>query len=177
MLATAGALAVAVRGGLDAADLGCAPADLVPGARTGAAATGVLAAAVAGAVAPPGTRGLFADARVTEASGGRAAYEMLVRIPFTTALTEELLFRGAVLGSWRRAIGAPGAVVVSSAAFGVWHVLPALESHTHNPAGARISARGPVADPPTSSGPSSPRRRPVPRSPRSDSGAAAWSRR
>ncbi|MBM3660168.1 MAG: CPBP family intramembrane metalloprotease, partial [Actinobacteria bacterium] len=57
------------------------------------------------------------------------------------ALAEELLFRGAVLGAWRPVIGTPGAVAVSSLAFGVWHVLPALEAHAHNPAGADLADR------------------------------------
>ena len=141
LVATAAAIGLAVRGGLGADDLGCAPVELAAGARTGGAVAGAATALVAGSVGVPRTRGLFADARVTDASRARAAYELLVRIPFTTALTEELLFRGAVLGAWRRAVGTPAAVAISSAAFGVWHVLPALESHSHNPAGARISAR------------------------------------
>jgi membrane protease YdiL (CAAX protease family) len=141
VLTAAAALGLALRGGLDAADLGCDPADASAGARVGAAASGLAAMVVAATAGPPATRGLFADARVTEATRARAAYEVGVRIPFATALTEELLFRGAVLGAWRRAAGTPVALVVSSLAFGMWHVGPALESHTHNPAGADISAR------------------------------------
>lgn len=141
LLVTALALDVARRGGLDAADLGCAPADLGAGARTGGAAAAALGVVLTAIVAAPRTRDLFADARVTEASTARAAYELLVRIPFVTALPEELLFRGAVLGAWRRVLGTSGAVALSSVVFGLWHVLPALESHTHNPAGARVSAR------------------------------------
>lgn len=140
-VATVAALGLAWRAGLDAADLGCAPTDLAAGARAGTAAAGVATAVVAAGAGSPRTRGLFADARVTGATDRRAAYELLVRIPLATALTEELLFRGAVLGAWKRAAGTPVAVAVSSVAFGVWHVLPALESHEHNPAGARISAR------------------------------------
>jgi len=139
--ATGAALALAHNAGGTPADLGCDPADVGAGARTGAGVAALVGAVVATAVATPATRALFADARVTEATPARAAYEVLVRIPFATALVEEVLFRGAVLGAWRRAIGTPAAVAVSSLAFGVWHVHPALESHTHNPAGARISAR------------------------------------
>jgi len=141
VLTAAAALGVARRRGLDPTDLGGAPGDMAHGARAGAAAAGLAAAMVVGSVAAPRTRGLFADARVTEASRAQAAYDVLVRIPLTTALTEELLFRGVVLGAWRRAVGTPAAVAVSSFAFGLWHVLPALESHEHNPAGAGISAR------------------------------------
>lgn len=138
--ATLVALTLARAGGLDAADLGCDPADVPAGARHGGVAGAAILAAAVTAVGVPATRGLFADGRVVDASARRAAYEVLVRIPLVTALTEELLFRGAVLGAWRRAAGTPVAVAASSLAFGVWHVLPALESHTHNPAGAQLSA-------------------------------------
>lgn len=141
VLAAAAALHLALRHGLDRTDLGAAPADLPSGARTGATAAALVTAAAAASVTPSRTRELFVDTRVTEAPSTHAAYEVLVRIPLTTALTEELLFRGAVLGAWRRALGTPAAVAASSLAFGLWHVLPALESHAHNPAGARISAR------------------------------------
>jgi membrane protease YdiL (CAAX protease family) len=139
--ATAAAVALSCAAGATAEDLGCDPADLGSGARAGTVAAGFVGTAVAAAVATPATRGLFADARVTDASSGRAAYEVLVRIPFGTSLVEEVLFRGAVLGAWKRALGTPAAVAVSSLAFGVWHVLPALESHTHNHASAGLSAR------------------------------------
>ena len=137
--AVAAAVAIARRSGLAARDLGCDPTDLATGARVGGRAAGAAAAAIAVAAGLPATRGFFADGRVTAASDRRAAFEVLVRIPLATALIEELLFRGAVLGTWRRAAGTPAAIAASSLAFGVWHVLPALESHTHNPAGARLS--------------------------------------
>jgi len=138
---TALGVGLAARGGLDAATLGLDPGATRTGTRTGAAAAAGIAAVVGAAAGLPATRGLFADARVTDASRGRAAYEVLVRIPVATALAEELLFRGVLLGAWQAAAGTPVAVTVSSLAFGVWHVLPALEAHAHNPAGARLSAR------------------------------------
>jgi uncharacterized protein len=137
--ATALGVALATRGGVGSAGLGLDPGSARTGARTGALATAGIAAVVGAAAGVPATRALFADARVTEASRARAVYEVAVRIPVATALAEELLFRGALLGAWEAAAGTPAAVVVSSLAFGVWHVLPALESHAHNPAGARIS--------------------------------------
>ena len=84
---------------------------------------------------------VYADDRVTSVSSARAAYETMVRIPFGTVLSEELLFRGAVLATAEQAWGSPIGVAVSSVVFGVWHVLPALEGHVMNPAGARLSAR------------------------------------
>jgi len=137
----AAALALARRGGADRAELGCDPADLSRGARFGIVAAVAIAGGVGAAARHPSSRALFADARVTGATRPRAAYEVLVRIPVATALAEELVFRGALLGAWEHAVGPKTAVTVSSLAFGVWHVIPALEAHAHNPSGARLSAR------------------------------------
>jgi membrane protease YdiL (CAAX protease family) len=51
-----------------------------------------------------------------------------LRIPLGTALGEEILFRGALLGLLlqRHAVGK--AVAVSSCVFGLWHVVPTLQS-------------------------------------------------
>jgi membrane protease YdiL (CAAX protease family) len=131
VVATGLAVAVATRAGIDAADLGCAPRDLARGARLGATTAATAATVVAVAATLPSTRARFADARVTGVPGPRAAIEVLVRIPLVTALGEELLFRGVVLGTWRRVVPTPIAVAISSAAFGVWHVLPARDAHGH----------------------------------------------
>lgn len=141
LVAAAATIAVARRRGLTWAGLGCDPADAARGGRYGAAAAGLVAAVVAGSAAHPATRGLYADERVAGAGRARAAYDVLVRIPIATALAEELCFRGAVLGAWDEAAGRAPATAVSSLAFGLWHVIPALESHAHNPAGADLSAR------------------------------------
>jgi membrane protease YdiL (CAAX protease family) len=49
-----------------------------------------------------------------------------VRIPLGTALAEELLFRGALLGLYLRRHRPLVAVVMASVVFGLWHVLPTL---------------------------------------------------
>ena len=139
--ATALGVGLAARGGIDAPALGLDPAAARAGLRTGAVAAAAVAAVIGTAATLPATRTLFADARVTDATPRQAAYEVLVRIPVATALAEEVLFRGALLGAWQVAAGTPTAVAVSSLTFGVWHVLPALEAHSHNPVGARLSAR------------------------------------
>lgn len=121
--------------------VGCDARDVRRGVAHGVVAAAVGALAVTAATRHPATRTVLADGRVTDATSGRAAYELLVRIPVVTALGEELLFRGAVQGAWDTVGGPVPAVAASSLAFGLWHVIPALESHTHNPAGAAISAR------------------------------------
>lgn len=122
--AAAGALVIARRGGITADDLGITSRGLVPGVGLGAAAAAPVCAVIAVGAAVPATRDLFLDERVTAASRGEAAYSVLLRIPFSTALTEEVLFRGVlppVLGD--SLPGRLGAALL----FGVWHVLPALD--------------------------------------------------
>jgi uncharacterized protein len=50
---------------------------------------------------------------------------VLVRIPLGTVLLEEVVFRGALLAAWRPE-GTATAAALSSVAFGLWHVSPAL---------------------------------------------------
>ena len=52
----------------------------------------------------------------------------MVRIPLETALAEEVIFRGVLLGLGLRSRSRIGAVVSSSIWFGLWHVYPTLGS-------------------------------------------------
>src|SRR6476660_7215011 len=88
---------VAGRGlGLSASDLGLAPSSASAGVRTGLAVAVPLLAGIGVAAAMPATRQFFDDARVRESS--HPYYETALRIPIGTALSEELIFRGALLG-------------------------------------------------------------------------------
>jgi membrane protease YdiL (CAAX protease family) len=49
-----------------------------------------------------------------------------------TALGEELLFRSVALGVGLRRWSVAIAIGGSSALFGLWHILPAIESHVSN---------------------------------------------
>jgi membrane protease YdiL (CAAX protease family) len=71
------------------------------------------------------TRRLVKDNRVRDMSPGRLAYQVLVRVPFGTALLEEVAFRGVLIGA-RQGTGFAAAAIASSAAFGLWHVTPTL---------------------------------------------------
>ena len=62
-----------------------------------------------------------------------------MRIPFGTALAEEVLFRGALLGLFLLHHRPRTAVILSSLAFGLWHVLPTLHSVTTNQAAAEAA--------------------------------------
>ena len=62
----------------------------------------------------------------------------MVRIPLGTAVAEETIFRGAVLGLLTQRHPRARAVAVSSALFGCWHVLPTLDTLALNPVGEAV---------------------------------------
>jgi uncharacterized protein len=134
-LVTAAALvAVAVRvGGLGPAELGLGRDEVRRGLAFGLAAAAAVAAVLAAAAAWPATRGLFEDRRAGGASAAAVAYLALVRVPLGTVVVEETLFRGVLLGLALRRWPAGTAAAASSAAFGLWHLLPARQVTSFNP--------------------------------------------
>jgi membrane protease YdiL (CAAX protease family) len=141
LIAAGGALGIALSAGASAEDLGLDIAQLGRGARVGVAAGAVIASGVALAAALPATRGHFSDRRVREVSDRRAGYELFVRIPFGTALAEELLFRSALTALFAQRRSPPIAAAVSAAVFGLWHVLPTVDTIDSHPAGDRVATR------------------------------------
>jgi membrane protease YdiL (CAAX protease family) len=63
---------------------------------------------------------------------------VLVVIPLGTVLPEELAFRGVLLALLGRRHGMPAATLLSSALFGLWHVLASLGGGTANAAIAGV---------------------------------------
>ena len=114
-------------------ELGLRPDRLPAGLRQGAAgAAGI--ATVIGSVRPSRRRAwLFDDERVADASTVEVLFRGLVEIPFGTAVYEEVLFRGVVLGLALRRLPPLPAVLLTSALFGLWHVLPSIRDRAHNP--------------------------------------------
>lgn len=134
-------------GGLSAADLGLARRDVPAGARVGGAAAAVIGATVALAARHPTAREAFVDDR-GRVDARELAWRVLFRVPAGTALLEEVAFRGALPGllEARRGWTHRRAVVVSSALFGVWHVLPSLRFGDANTAVShRLGARSGTA--------------------------------
>ncbi|WP_113701454.1 CPBP family intramembrane glutamic endopeptidase [Nonomuraea lactucae] len=129
--ATLALVAVARRSGASWRELGFEHARR--GAVTGAVlASGVVAVYTAG-VASPRTRPLFRDDRALSLSRAGVLEAALVQVPFGTVLLEEVGFRGALYGGLRRTHGTATATAVSSALFGLWHILPAIEMARANP--------------------------------------------
>ena len=138
-LAAAGlSLAAARTRRVPAADLGLGRGRAGRGLRVGLAAGAPLAAGVALGAALPATRRWFLDERATTGGAGHALYHTLVRIPLGTAVAEETLFRGALLGILLQRHSRARASAVSAALFGLWHVLPTLDTLALNPLGSAV---------------------------------------
>jgi membrane protease YdiL (CAAX protease family) len=142
--AAAALVATARVAGESWAELGLEPAHLASGVRTGLRAAAPISAIVGAAVALPATRVYMSDERITATSRREATFETLVRIPIETALAEEVIFRGVLLGLGCRSRSPVYAVASTSLLFGLWHVLPtlqALERDTGGDATSGDSAR------------------------------------
>lgn len=88
----------------------------------------------------PATASLVADERVAGLDRGELVFRVLVRIPLATALLEEVAFRAVLPALWRRA-GRVAAIVVPSVAFGLWHIVPALDAlETNSPEAGTAAA-------------------------------------
>ena len=123
-----GLVLIARRAGLEWADIGLARRNLGNGMRVGAIAAGVLVLVLIAAAAIPDTRSVLADGRFVGMELPRVLYETLVRIPLAVALAEEIAFRGVLLGVLMTRTTVVRAVVISSALFGLWHILPGISA-------------------------------------------------
>lgn len=86
-------------------------------------------------IAPKSAR-FVADKRVSEISGLALSYRVLLRVPLGTALAEEVAFRGVLLAALE--LGAWPAALLSSVAFGLWHVIPTVLMVEANSPGAGV---------------------------------------
>jgi membrane protease YdiL (CAAX protease family) len=121
-------VALALASGASTADIGLDPRLLRRGLRFGVTAAGAIVAVVSTGVAVPRLRKSMADEQIIDTSARAALFEIVVRIPLETALAEELVFRGALLGLGLSNRTTVAAVATSSALFGIWHVQPTLQS-------------------------------------------------
>jgi len=129
----AGLLLAARRAGLSWRELGLGAGTWRRGLTWALAAIAAVAVVVAIGAALPLTRDAFRDSRY-HLSLGHALLTAFVLIPLGTVLFEEVAFRGVLWGLLRRARGTWTATVVSSALFGLWHVLPSLHLAAANEA-------------------------------------------
>jgi CAAX protease family protein len=144
-LAVAVLLVLLARGsGLSWGDIGLDNARLRRGLRIG----GVIALSVLAlyllALALPATRALFEDTRAA-GTFGAVLWAALIRIPVGTVVLEEVAFRGVLPALVSPDRFWPGALV-SSALFGLWHVLPSIGLSAANAGlGAAVGGLGQLA--------------------------------
>jgi membrane protease YdiL (CAAX protease family) len=140
-LALVAGLTVVARGsGLTADELGLARRTWVSGLRWGGAAAVIVAAGYGIGAAIPAVRQAVADSPLPWQS---TVVKALVVIPLATVIPEEFAFRGVLWALLRRESGQRAATAVSSALFGLWHVLPALAGGSANGSVSGVLGGGP----------------------------------
>ena len=117
-------VAVARTNGLSWEELGLRRDRLTRGLAVGITAAAAVLLVLAVAVVLPGTEDFFDDAQIAADPVGSRVFNPLVRIPLGTVVLEEMLFRGVLLALALRRWSVITAVLVTSAAFGLWHVVP-----------------------------------------------------
>jgi membrane protease YdiL (CAAX protease family) len=126
-------LGLARLAGLSWQELGLGPGTWRRGMKWAGAIIGIAAVVLAAGAALPATRDAFRDSRY-HLDLGQALLTAFVLIPIGTVLLEEVAFRGVLWGLLRRIGGTAVATGVSSALFGLWHILPSLGLATDNEA-------------------------------------------
>ncbi len=126
-------------------ELGLAGQDTGAGLRVVLVAFVVIAAVIGLLLAVPATRGLFEDEAVRLDDTSERLLMPLLRIPFGTAVSEELIFRSVLLGLLMTRLRIGWAVIGSSLAFGLWHIVPATESGDGSTAAIAAVTAGTVA--------------------------------
>ena len=126
LVAAAVVAGFARRAGASTEEQGLHPKHAVRGAAFGVAAATPIFAAVGAGLLFRGSREFYRERRIVDATPREAASEVLVRIPLGTALTEEMIFRGAALGLLSRHHSRLKAAAISSALFGLWHIPPTV---------------------------------------------------
>lgn len=140
-LLTAALALIAWRARATLADLGIGRASAGAGFGYGAGAFVVVLLALLAATAVPLTNGFLHDSRA-QIGAGRLCYELGVPIVLLTAIPEEFAFRGVLLGSALRLWSPRRASVITSLAFGLWHIAPTLHTMADNHAVAGLAASG-----------------------------------
>ena len=131
-LAVTGGMALLARwSGMGASDLGLTRSTWTAGLRWGGVCIAVAAGGYGVALLIPATRDAIGG---SAGSWSQTLLSALVVIPLGTVIPEEFAFRGVLWGLLRRSGGRVVATAVSSAMFGVWHVLPALAGGSANEA-------------------------------------------
>jgi membrane protease YdiL (CAAX protease family) len=142
VVAAAALLLIARRAGLGWAELGLGRATVRSGLRWALVAFAVMLTAYVALLAIPAGRTVLSDERAAGLTVGALLWYALVRVPFGTVLLEEVAFRSVLWALVRRRLGPACATGVSSALFGLWHVLPSTGITRANAAAADAFGAG-----------------------------------
>ncbi len=137
-------LGIARRGGAGASELGMRPDRFGTGVVVGVVVALAGTLLVVAASMTPVFQDAFRDDRAAGLGIAGMLYQVLVRIPFGTAVMEEVAFRGVLIGLGRRVWSEGPATVVSAVLFGMWHIAPTLRAIGGNAATANVSGWGAV---------------------------------
>lgn len=118
--------------GLDYSQMGLSVYSILPGIAVAFAATAIIIIGTLIISVIPPLRHYFLGNNLANASGKLIAFEAAIRIPFGTALVEEILFRGVLLGLLLVHHDSILAIVISAAIFGFWHIFPTINSLENN---------------------------------------------
>jgi membrane protease YdiL (CAAX protease family) len=140
--AAGAAVYIARRHGVGWDALGLDRDRIVPGLAAGLAAGAVLAAGIVAASRVPTVASRLVDERIAAQGRGRAAFELVARIPIETAMAEEVIFRGAMLGTAMAGRSVRSSLAASSALFGLWHVVPTVARFNGSALGAAVGSSG-----------------------------------
>jgi membrane protease YdiL (CAAX protease family) len=105
---------------------------ILPGIYVAIGASLVITVATLIISAIPPLRRYFLGDDLAQASGKLIAFEAAIRIPLGTALIEEILFRGVLLGLLLLNNSTLVAIIVSAIIFGLWHIFPTINTLENN---------------------------------------------
>jgi tRNA pseudouridine32 synthase/23S rRNA pseudouridine746 synthase len=135
------ALGTATVFGVNLGEMGLGLNELLFGTIIGLAISAIIVLAVLISAAIRHVRPFFIGNPLTHAPLKRRIYESFIRIPLSTALVEELLFRGFFLGLLLQNNSVGFALFWSSVVFGLWHIAPTLNTLGDNQAAQAIAKR------------------------------------
>ncbi|HEX5141150.1 MAG TPA: CPBP family intramembrane glutamic endopeptidase [Dehalococcoidia bacterium] len=118
--------AVLSKNGVRASDMGLDPKQAMRGSVFGAIASLPIAIGMVYGASNDRAKAFYGEESIAAAPVSLAVYETCIRIPFGTALPEEIVFRGCLQALLARERSTLAADSMSSLLFGLWHVTPTL---------------------------------------------------
>lgn len=120
-------------------DMGASPSTWISGLIWGVGAIMIVFVIYAVGSTWKKTQTAFHDQNIAGLSLPRLYWQSMVELPIGTVFFEEVAFRAVLWSMLARRYGVLWATILSSVAFGLWHILPSLDLHLRN---ARLNEVG-----------------------------------